>query len=48
MGAPGRLRSEIHGNVVDRAVFASVAVVAVGPSDCGMYRLGRQAALFKV
>ncbi|KAL0131355.1 hypothetical protein PUN28_002697 [Cardiocondyla obscurior] len=32
MGAPGRLRSEIHGNVVDRAVVASVAVVvALGP-----------------
>lgn len=47
MGAPGRLRSEIHGNVVDRAVVASVAVVvALGPSDCGMLdRLGRRRQL---
>lgn len=44
MGAPGRLRLGIHGNVVDRAVVASVAVVvAVGPSDCGMVRSTRPA-----
>jgi len=39
MEAPEKLRSEIYGNVVDRAVVASLAVVAVGPSNCGMDRL---------